>query len=133
MEPTQPMTETATYPIKLRVGKAKLADLQQEECGSWEDAGAPKPGAPWDQDNFDRRPYREGREHPYNILGRHPNTLELRDEEEAETIIGHVLDNSIDKAEGWKQDTWYRDPEYPRIRRWLNWLYDLRDRIRKAT
>jgi len=122
------------YPIYIGPLKAsRLEDLAQEECGSWEDFGSPEPGelVGLDEDGFeymndtvDGKTVRVGMEHAYNIIRRHRTKLELRDPREAACILGHVLENSINKAAGWVED--YRDND---ARAWLLWLERLHEKI----
>lgn len=122
----------SVYPIVIKSGPAFLSDLQEEECGSWEDAKSPEPGQPWIMEQIDG-PDEDGGEHPYNIIGRYKGKLELRNLDEATTIRDHVLLNSIDKAEGWKEEALAfngnRSPEYGKMYRWLCNLCNLRARI----
>ncbi len=119
-------------PIMVRVGSKRLAELEEDEYASWEDAGHPDPGATWNQLNFDGYCV-EGREHPYNILGRHPAMIQLNNLWEAHVILYHVLDNSIDLADDRRAGmTGSRSQEYRDASSWLNWLESVSIRIKKV-
>lgn len=116
------------WPITLRVSPNFLAEVAEEEMGSYEDHGLPDPGTvPGYAAQGDDDPV----EHAYNILTRHKGKLELRDGREVKLIQQHVLDNSIDKARGFCQE--YSDgTEHMKAMAWLKNLRRLRSRISEA-
>jgi hypothetical protein len=122
-------------PIMVRVGSKRLGQLAEDEYASWEDAGSPDPGATWNQRNFDGYCV-EGREHPYNILIRHPAMIQLNNLWEAHVILYHVLDNSIDITDGRREEAARMDGsrchDYRNAASYLYWLESLELRIRTA-
>ncbi len=113
------------FPFTVNYSRKMFDELAQEEYGSWEDYGEPEPGVIPNSD--DGTPY--GCEHAYNICMRNP--FEIRNRKELDTMIGHVLDNSIDKAQGWAQEYQGDRREHMKCVGWLGWLKRLQRKLEK--
>lgn len=120
-------------PATVRVNPAFLADVQQEEVGSWEDYGHPEAGQPgYHEEGMTAEDAADTIEHAYIILGRHRDRIELRSEAERELIAHHVLDNSIDKARGHVEEWQFEPDQASKARRWLRNLENLRAKLLAA-